>query len=123
MAATTEETPVGISNRNVLDLFSLKGRTIIITGTFMIKFEVADLKYYVLKLILKRKSGAAGGLGLNFANACVQAGANVAAIDISPSPHADFLALEKSGLKVKYYRYVVISHTSCRIRGNLIVSS
>ena len=42
---------------------------------------------------------------MNFAAGCVQAGANVAGIDIAESPHPDFHKLEKWGTKVKYYRY------------------
>lgn len=51
-----------------------------------------------------RFTGAAGGLGINFASACVQAGANVAAMDIAPAPSTDLAALEKMDAKVKYYQ-------------------
>ena len=71
----------GVTAPNVMDLFSLKGRTIVITG-------------------------AAGGLGLNLASACVQAGANVASMDIAIEPHVDFDKLKSLGTRSKYYRYI-----------------
>ena len=48
--------------------------------------------------------GAAGGLGLNFASACAQAGANVAAMDVASVPPKDFALLEKMDARVKYYQ-------------------
>lgn len=59
--------------------------------------------------------GAAGGLGLNFAHACVQAGANVAGVDISISPHRDFQTLGELGPKVKYYRCVTMPNVKYHI--------
>ena len=48
--------------------------------------------------------GAAGGLGLNFASACAQAGANVAAMDIAFTPSKDLALLEKMDVRVKFYQ-------------------
>ncbi|KAL6232072.1 hypothetical protein BDW75DRAFT_243330 [Aspergillus navahoensis] len=79
-AISTKDSPgIGVSGRNVIESFSLKERTIVITGV-------------------------TGGLGINFANACVQAGANVAGIDIASAPHADFHKLSAYGTKVSYYQ-------------------
>jgi hypothetical protein len=74
---------VGIrsDDAGLLAQFSLKGKTIVITG-----------------------SGR--GLGLNFANGLVQAGANIAGIDIQDKPHPDFEKLTRFGGKAKYFRFV-----------------
>src|SRR5690606_13162475 len=53
---------------HVHDLFSLKNKTVVITG-------------------------GARGLGLSFARACAEVGANIAALDLLPTPHADFALL------------------------------
>lgn len=66
---------------NILDKFSMKGKTVVITG-------------------------GARGLGLNFANGLAQAGANIAAIDIHEKPHDDFAVLTSYGVKAKYYMWV-----------------
>jgi len=61
------------------DLFSLKGKTVIITG-------------------------GARGLGLSFARACAEVGANIAAFDRLDTPHADFALLEADlGAKTRLY--------------------
>jgi NAD(P)-dependent dehydrogenase (short-subunit alcohol dehydrogenase family) len=61
------------------DLFSLKGKTVIITG-------------------------GARGLGLSFARACAEVGANIAAFDRLDTPHADFTLLESDlGVKTRLY--------------------
>lgn len=64
---------------NVLDLFSLKGRVIAITG-------------------------GAQGIGLALAFACAEAGAKVAAIDAKAEPHKDFLILEKQCTQLGMYQ-------------------
>lgn len=67
--------------RTVQDLFSLKGRTIVITG-------------------------GARGIGLSFGFAVAEAGANVAIVDLLSEPHEHFYKLEKDyGVKVKLYKY------------------
>ena len=69
-------------HRTVQDLFSLKGRTIVITG-------------------------GARGIGLSFGFAVAEAGANVAIVDLLSEPHEHFYKLEKDyGVKVKLYKYV-----------------
>jgi hypothetical protein len=70
-------------HRTVQDLFSLKGRTVVITG-------------------------GARGIGLSFGFAIAEAGGNVAVVDLLPEPHAHFYKLEKDyGVKVKLYKYVI----------------
>ncbi|OQU97836.1 hypothetical protein CLAIMM_03716 [Cladophialophora immunda] len=65
---------------SVTDLFSLKGRTIVITG-------------------------GARGLGLTFAWACAEVGANIAALDLLEKPHEDFALLhDELEVKAKFYR-------------------
>jgi sorbose reductase len=63
---------------NVMDLFSLKGQTIVITG-------------------------GGRGIGLALAFAVAEAGANIAVIDALPGPHEHFKKLEKL-CNVKYYK-------------------
>ena len=62
-----------------MDKFSLRGRTVVITG-------------------------GASGLGLNFGHGLAQAGANIAAIDITSDPHEDFSMLSGYGGKIQYYQ-------------------
>ncbi|KAK5049310.1 hypothetical protein LTR84_004239 [Exophiala bonariae] len=64
---------------NVLDLFSLKGRTIVITG-------------------------GSRGIGLALAFAVAEVGGNVAILDILSEPHPHYLELEKFDVKVKLYK-------------------
>ena len=64
---------------NVLDLFSLAGRTIVITG-------------------------GSRGIGLALAFAVAEVGGNVAIIDILSEPHPHFQELEKFDVKVKLYK-------------------
>ena len=69
-------------HRTVQDLFSLKRRTIVITG-------------------------GARGIGLSFGFAVAEAGANVAIVDLSSEPHEHYYKLEKDyGVKVKLYKYI-----------------
>jgi sorbose reductase len=65
---------------SVQDLISLKGRTIVITG-------------------------GARGLGLAFAFAVAEVGANVAIVDALDTPHEHFYRLEKEfNVKTKLYK-------------------
>ena len=41
---------------------------------------------------------------MNFASACAQAGANVAAMDIDSAPPKDFSLLQKMDARVEYYQ-------------------
>jgi hypothetical protein len=69
-------------HRTVQDLFSLKGRTVVITG-------------------------GARGIGLSFGFAVAEAGGNVALVDLLSEPHQHYYKLEKDyGVKVKLYKYV-----------------
>ncbi|KAI9730688.1 MAG: hypothetical protein M1834_005656 [Cirrosporium novae-zelandiae] len=77
----SKQTPAATSTKN---LFSLAQRTVIVTG-----------------------SGR--GLGITLAQACLEAGADVACIDILPEPSAtEWKALNKTAadedLRIKYYR-------------------
>ncbi len=49
-------------------------------------------------------TGGARGLGLNFGIGLAQAGANIAAIDISDEPSEGFSALAQYGGKYQYYK-------------------
>ena len=72
-------------HRTVQDLFSLKGRTVVVTG-------------------------GARGIGLSFAFAVAEAGANVAIVDLLSEPHEHYYKLEKGyGVKVQLYKCVVKS--------------
>lgn len=71
--------PDGFLKKNVFDLFSLKGRTIVITG-------------------------GARGIGLALAFAVAEAGANVAILDASAETHKHFEIL-RSRHKVKIQHY------------------
>ncbi|OQV08081.1 hypothetical protein CLAIMM_12405 [Cladophialophora immunda] len=72
--------------RTVQDLFSLKGRTIVITG-------------------------GARGIGLSFGFAVAEAGGNVALLDLLTEPHPHYYKLEKDyGVKVKIYKSDVTKH-------------
>lgn len=65
---------------NVFDLFSLKGRTIVITG-------------------------GARGIGLAMAFAIAEAGGNVAILDASPKVHEHFQILnERHEVKAEHYQ-------------------
>ena len=72
--------PDGFLHRTVFDLFSLKGRTVVITG-------------------------GARGIGLALAFAVVEAGGNVAIIDLTTEPHPHYLKLQESKVaKVECYK-------------------
>ncbi|KIX01090.1 uncharacterized protein Z518_10156 [Rhinocladiella mackenziei CBS 650.93] len=72
--------PDGFLKHNVFDLFSLKGRTIVITG-------------------------GARGIGLAMAYAVAEAGGNVAILDAASQPHEHFHRLKKEhDVKVEFYR-------------------
>lgn len=70
----------GFLKHNVLDLFSLDGRTIVITG-------------------------GSRGIGLALAFAVAEVGGNVAIVDILSEPHPHYRKLEKFDVKVKLYKY------------------
>ncbi|RVX70820.1 hypothetical protein B0A52_05471 [Exophiala mesophila] len=75
----------------LLDLFSLKEKTVVITGLWP---DIPALG----------PSGARG-LGLTFAWGCAELGANIAALDLSEKPHDDFSLLkDELGVKAKFYR-------------------
>ncbi len=67
------------STSDVLSRFLVKDKTVVITG-------------------------GARGLGLNFGIGLAQAGANIAAIDVSDEPEPGFAALSQYGGKYKYYK-------------------
>lgn len=69
-AQTLKRDPDGFLQRSVQDLFSLKQRTVVITG-------------------------GARGIGLAFAFAVAESGGNVAVLDVSAEPHAHFHELAK----------------------------
>ena len=70
----------GFLKRSVLDLFSLKGRTIVITG-------------------------GARGIGLALGFAVAEVGGNVAVIDVLTDPHPHFEILKNEfKVKVKLYK-------------------
>lgn len=72
--------PDNFLNRNVWDLFSLKGRTVVITG-------------------------GARGIGLALAFAVAEVGGNVAIIDASSEPHQHYSVLkERHEVKVEHYQ-------------------
>jgi hypothetical protein len=80
-------------HRTVQDLFSLKGRTIVVTG-------------------------GARGIGLSFGFAIAEAGGNVAILDALPEPHEHYYKLQKGyGVKVQLYKYV----TETRIFSQLLI--
>lgn len=60
------------------------------------------------KFLLTNKTvvitGAGRGLGLSFAQAVAETGANVVAIDIHDKPDAEFQELSSYNVKAKYYR-------------------
>jgi sorbose reductase len=70
----------GFLKHNVLDLFSLAGRTIVITG-------------------------GSRGIGLALAFAVAEVGGNVAIVDILSEPHPHYRELERFDVKVKLYKY------------------
>lgn len=67
-----------IYQNKFLDGFSLKGRTVVITG-------------------------GGRGLGLTFANGLAQAGANIAIIDIAEKPSSGYSSLDY-GAQYRYYQ-------------------
>ena len=69
----------GFLRRSVLDLFSLKGRTVVITG-------------------------GGRGIGLALAFAVAEVGGDVAVIDVLSEPHPHFLKLKEFDVKVKLYK-------------------
>lgn len=77
----------GFLRHNVFDLFSLEGRTVVITG-------------------------GARGIGLALAFAVAEAGGNVAIIDASNNPHEHYQVLKKRhNVKVEHYQYVTFPHS------------
>lgn len=70
----------GFLKRTVQDLFSLDGRTIVITG-------------------------GARGIGLALAFAIAESGGNVAVIDVLAEPHPHWQQLDKFKIKAKLYKY------------------
>jgi sorbose reductase len=80
-----------IYGNRFLEKFSLKGRTVVITG-------------------------GGRGLGLTFANGLAQAGANIAIIDLAAQPAEDFRSLDYGG-QYKYYQADV---TDCDNLGKTI---
>lgn len=75
--------PDSFLHNNVLDLFSLKGRTVVITG-------------------------GARGIGLALAFAVAEVGGNVAILDAAAKPHEHYQILkERHDVKVAHYQYVV----------------
>lgn len=80
--------PDGFLHNNVLDLFSLKGRTVVITG-------------------------GARGIGLALAFAIAEVGGNVAIIDAASKPHEHFQVLkDRHDVKVQHYQYVVLPNSA-----------
>ncbi|KAK2813956.1 hypothetical protein FQN50_000357 [Emmonsiellopsis sp. PD_5] len=76
----------GYRRTALTDLFSLKGKTVVVTG-------------------------GARGLGLAFSWAVAEVGANVAVLDLLDQPHDDFYLLEKElGVKAKLYRVDVTDY-------------
>lgn len=73
----------GFLQRTVWDLFSLAGRTIVITG-------------------------GARGIGLSMAFAIAEAGGNVAIIDVLTEPHPHFQKLQEFKVQSKLYKYVLL---------------
>lgn len=69
----------GFLRRSVVDLFSLKGRTTVITG-------------------------GARGIGLALAFAIAEVGGNVAVIDVLVEPHPHWKQLDKFGVETKLYK-------------------
>jgi len=67
-----------MSDIRLLEQFLIKGKNVVITG-------------------------GARGLGLNFAHGLAQAGANIAAIDVSDKPGGGFDTLSRYGGTYKYY--------------------
>ncbi|KAK2749544.1 hypothetical protein FQN55_003244 [Onygenales sp. PD_40] len=76
----------GYRRTALTDLFSLKGKTVVVTG-------------------------GARGLGLAFSWAVAEVGANVAVLDLLDQPHDDFYLIEKElGVKAKLYRVDVTDY-------------
>jgi sorbose reductase len=69
----------GFLKRSVQDLFSLAGRTIVITG-------------------------GARGIGLALAFAVAEVGGNVAVVDVLSEPHPHFQKLKEFEVEVKLYK-------------------
>jgi NAD(P)-dependent dehydrogenase (short-subunit alcohol dehydrogenase family) len=74
---------------NILDEFAVKGKNVVVTG-------------------------AARGLGLNFAQALAQAGANVAGIDLADQPSDGFSGLAALGGKYRYYKADVTQYSGLK---------
>ena len=75
-----------MSEKNIMELFSMKERTVVLTG-------------------------GAGGLGLSLAQGLAQAGANIAILDVRESFNLDFLDSSYGG-QYRYYRADVTNHHS-----------
>jgi NAD(P)-dependent dehydrogenase (short-subunit alcohol dehydrogenase family) len=70
---------ISANKPHILEQFSLKGKVVVITG-------------------------GGRGLGLSFAGALAQVGADIACIDIHEQPHVDFASLASYGGKARYYK-------------------
>ena len=92
---TIKRDPDGFLRRSVQDLFSLEGRTIVITG-------------------------GARGIGLAFAFAIAESGGNVAVLDVSTEPHPHFQLLFQRFPKQKFKLYKYVQHDT--IIHNLLVT-
>lgn len=93
--------------RSVHDLLSLKGKTVVITGTHM------NLIFHEPESVLIGYVGGARGLGLAWARGCAEVGADVAVIDRLSAPDPEFELLNSElGVKARFYQYVVLSRST-----------
>lgn len=90
--------PDSFLEKNVLDLFSLKDRTVVITG-------------------------GARGIGLALAFAVAEVGGNVAIIDAAAEPHKHFQVLkDRHQVKVEHYQSDVTKYDTLEATFNKIVA-